>query len=85
MAGTMVYAVTLLLLIASAAAADDGNEKLVITRASREVDLSSNLAKEVVTITLSNDGDATVSSFLYTLDASSSAYLAHLSVKVSGR
>ena len=73
----------LLLLLSSVAAADDSVEKLVITRASREVDLSSNLVKEMVTITLSNDGDVAVSTFLYTLDAISSPNLAHLSVKVN--
>ena len=87
MAGTMAilayYTMAFLLLLTSGVATDDSLEKLVITRASREVDLSSNLVKESVTITLSNDGDVAVSTFLYTLDAISSPNLAHLSVKVS--
>ena len=79
----LVYTAAFLLLLTRVAATDDSVEKLVITRASREVDLSSNLVKEVVTMTLTNDGDVAVSTFLYTLDAMSSPKLAHISVKVS--
>ena len=77
---------TLILLcavIGSCFAAEEPNDKLTITRASRDLDLTSHLAKQSVSFTLQNEGETPVTSFLYTVDKILVDNLAFIEAEVS--
>lgn len=75
--------VLLCAVIASCFAAEDPNNNLLITRASREIDLKSHVAKQSVVFTLENEGETPVSNFLYTVDKVLVENLAFIEAEVS--
>lgn len=80
---TMVLALAVLgLLVASSLAAEEPNAKLLVTRAARKVDLSSQLVKKTAEVTLLNEGETAVGHFLYTVDGVLAPHLAYITAQV---
>ena len=63
--------------------AEEPDDKILITRASRELDLTSQVVKQAVSLTILNEGDLPANSFLYTIDNALSDKLAYIEAKVS--
>lgn len=63
--------------------AEEPDDKILITRASRELDLASQVVKQGVSLTILNEGDLPANSFLYTIDNVMSDKLAYIEAKVS--
>ncbi|XP_003382687.1 PREDICTED: dolichyl-diphosphooligosaccharide--protein glycosyltransferase subunit 1-like [Amphimedon queenslandica] len=61
--------------------AEEPDEKILITRASRELDLTSQVVKQGVSLTILNEGDLPANSFLYTVDNVMSDKLAYIEAK----
>lgn len=59
------------------------NTNLVNSEVTRNVDISSQIAKSTVSLRLENSGDAPASSFHVPIDASLSDHLAYISASVS--
>ena len=80
---TMVLAAVVLgLLVASSLAAEEPNAKLLVTRAARKVDLSSQLVKQTAEVTLQNEGESSVGHFLYVVDGTLAPRMAYISAQV---
>lgn len=73
----------LLLSFLSIVYAEEPNERILVTRAAREVDLTAQVLKQSVSLTLLNEGDAPASHFLYTIDSSLRSNLAFIQATVS--
>lgn len=63
--------------------ADEPNNKLIITRASREMDLTSQALKQTASLTIMNEGDTPTSYFLYSVDNGLASNLAFIQASVS--
>ena len=70
-------------LLNSCVAAEDPDANLIVTRASREVDLSSSVVKQSVTFTFENSGTSLVSSFHYVVESNFAQHLAYISAEVN--
>ena len=82
-ARTMAFAVAVLgLLVASSLAAEEPNSKLLVTRAARKVDLSSQLVKQTAEVTLLTEGETSVGHFLYAVDGVLAPHMAYITAQV---
>lgn len=63
--------------------AQEPDNNLIITRASRGVDLTSSVVKQSVEFTFENKGGSPVSTFVYVIDGNVAANLAYISAEVS--
>ena len=64
-------------------AVEEPDVNLLVSRASREIDLSSSVVKQSVTFTFQNEGTNSVSFFLFVVDANLASQLAYISAEVS--
>ena len=83
MAAKLVLIILLSLLVVRYSLAEEPNDKLLITRASRELDVTSQIVKQSVSLTVQNEGDSPAKSLLYTVDSSISQRLAYIQAVVS--
>ena len=72
-----------MLATARAASGAERIDKIEFSAVTREVDLTSNLAKEKTTIIVENKDSKTISSFLYTIARSATDKLAYVGGQVS--
>lgn len=72
-----------LLATARAASEQDRIDKLEFSAVTRELDLTSNLAKEKTTIVVENKDSKSISSFLYTIPRGASDKVAYIGGQVS--
>ena len=72
----------MLAVLSSRACAEKVSTDVVITHVARELDLSSHLAQQVVSISLENEGENPVPWFLYTIDSGLVGNLAFIGAEV---
>lgn len=65
------------------ALADNGGGNIVLSSVSREVDLTTPLVQQKVTMVIENKGSSAVTQFSYSVDPSLSSKTSYLSAKVS--
>lgn len=71
-----------ILLLSNVITAEEPDTNLIITRASREVELASSVVKQSVSFTFENKGGSPISSFIYVVDANVASHLAFISAEV---
>ena len=71
-----------LLLLFAQAFADEPSKDLVLKRVARQIDLTSHLFKQEVSLTLENAGERPLSWFLYTVDTGLASKLAYVGAEV---
>ena len=71
-----------LLLVSLSCAADEVSRDVVLSYVSRDLDLTTHLVKERISLTVENGGESSLRWFLYTVDPSISSKLAYIGAQV---
>ena len=58
------------------------NDKLLVARASRELDLTSHVLEQTIAMTVQNEGDSPVTTVLYLIDNGLKQHLAYIQALV---
>ncbi len=78
-----IFLLAVVCLFTGCISAEDPDANLVVTRASREVDLTSAVVRQSVTFTFENSGSSSISSFHFVVESSIAPHLAYISAQVS--